>query len=173
MGVRLNITGQKFGRLKTLYRLHNVKGKTYWLCVCDCGNLAEVYLGHLRNGHTKSCGCLNHDPTIKNNNVKHNKTDSRLYHVWRGMKARCYNKNHKAYNDYEPNNCRYVDNIIQQNNRRDNVYLTYNGETKSIKQWANELNINIKTLYTRKFKKWDVHDILFGREKQCHRGTMN
>lgn len=34
-----DITGQKFGRLTALYRLHNTKGRTKWLCVCDCGNL--------------------------------------------------------------------------------------------------------------------------------------
>lgn len=72
---------------------------------------------------------------------------------------------------YSPDNCRFIDNVTQQNNRRDNVYLTYNGETKSIKQWSNELNVNIRTLYTRKFKNWSVHDILFGRKRQCQHGT--
>lgn len=33
-----HISGQKFGRLTALYRLHNTKGRTKWLCVCDCGN---------------------------------------------------------------------------------------------------------------------------------------
>lgn len=38
-----DISGQRFGRLTALYRLHNTKGRTRWLCVCDCGNLKEVY----------------------------------------------------------------------------------------------------------------------------------
>lgn len=37
-----DISGQKFGRLTALYRLHNIEGRTKWLCVCDCGNLKEV-----------------------------------------------------------------------------------------------------------------------------------
>lgn len=35
-----DITGQKFGRLTVLYRLHNCsKKRVHWLCVCECGNL--------------------------------------------------------------------------------------------------------------------------------------
>ena len=29
----------------------------YWLCKCDCGNEKVVEESHLKNGHTKSCGC--------------------------------------------------------------------------------------------------------------------
>lgn len=64
---------------------------------------------------------------------------------------------------YSPDNCRFVSNFEQQNNRRDNVYLTYDNKTLSIRDWAKELNVNVKTLYTRKFKNWNVKDVLFGR----------
>jgi len=31
-----------------------------WKCKCDCGNITDVCVGHLRSGHTKSCGkCSN------------------------------------------------------------------------------------------------------------------
>ena len=53
MGKFKDIRGQKFGRLTALYRLHNTKGKTKWLCVCDCGNLKEARQDMLQNGHTK------------------------------------------------------------------------------------------------------------------------
>ena len=93
----LDITGIKFGRLTALYRLHNYHKKgTYWLCVCDCGNLNEVYIGTLRSGHTKSCGCLNHEPT----NLKHGKHETRLYSIYCAMKKRCYNKNYHQYKDW-------------------------------------------------------------------------
>lgn len=32
--------------------------KTMWLCKCDCGTVKEVNAQHLRNGWSKSCGCL-------------------------------------------------------------------------------------------------------------------
>lgn len=33
--------------------------------------------------------------------------------------------------NYEPSNCRWVSQKIQQNNRSNNVYLTYKGETRA------------------------------------------
>lgn len=35
-------------------------GTIIYECKCDCGNLCEVTSNHLKTGHTKSCGCLNH-----------------------------------------------------------------------------------------------------------------
>lgn len=29
-----------------------------WLCECECGGVSEVNTGNLKNGHTKSCGCI-------------------------------------------------------------------------------------------------------------------
>lgn len=31
--------------------------ETYWRCQCDCGNTCTVEDSHLKNGHTKNCGC--------------------------------------------------------------------------------------------------------------------
>lgn len=100
MGKIKDISGQKFGRLTVLYRLHNHHKKhTYWLCVCECGNLVEVYGNSLKNGNTKSCGCL-HKETISSLNCTHHKSNVKLYKVWNAMKQRCHNKNNKRYKDY-------------------------------------------------------------------------
>lgn len=40
--------------------------------------------------------------------------------------------------DYCPENCRWVDRKTQQNNRRNNRLITYNGITKTITEWAND-----------------------------------
>lgn len=52
-----NIQGQRFGKLvaKSSFRK---KGRRKWLCQCDCGNEIIVDGANLKNGHTKSCGCL-------------------------------------------------------------------------------------------------------------------
>lgn len=54
-----DLTGQKFNKLTVLYRVFpNTKnGSARWHCRCDCGNECDVIGVHLRNGHTKSCGC--------------------------------------------------------------------------------------------------------------------
>lgn len=58
---QLDITGQKFGKLTAIERNHelsNLKNQhSFWKCQCECGNIINVYLGHLRDGHTTSCGC--------------------------------------------------------------------------------------------------------------------
>ena len=51
--------------------------------------------------------------------------------------------------NYEPNNCRFVNSVIQNNNKRNNYYITYKGKTQSAKQWADELCINYRTLKSR------------------------
>lgn len=49
-----DITCHKFGRLTALYRIHNKKGRTKWLCVCDCCNFKEVAIHELHNGKTQT-----------------------------------------------------------------------------------------------------------------------
>ena len=57
MSKRLDLTGQRFGRLVVL-KPASKKGKhTYWDCQCSCGNIKSISTSHLRSGHSKSCGC--------------------------------------------------------------------------------------------------------------------
>lgn len=51
--------------------------------------------------------------------------------------------------DYCPDNCRWTDYETQGNNRRNTVYLTYNGKTQSVSQWCRELKLNLSTVYYR------------------------
>ena len=59
MWTRLDLTGQRFGRLEAIKPSHKDSyGKWHWLCKCDCGNEVTISRAHLRDGNTKSCGCL-------------------------------------------------------------------------------------------------------------------
>lgn len=60
---------------------------------------------------------------------------------------------------YTPDNCRWVDQKTQQNNRSNNIHLTYNGETRSITEWAEITGMPLRILYDRYFRKWDVRRI--------------
>ena len=54
-----NLVGEKFGKLTVLeYYGKNEKGYHLWKCKCDCGNYAIVNNKSIKNGHTKSCGCI-------------------------------------------------------------------------------------------------------------------
>ncbi len=61
MSKKLDLTGQKFDRwtaIKSIPRSPGTTGHTKWLCECDCGTKAEVDLGNLTSGISRSCGCL-------------------------------------------------------------------------------------------------------------------
>lgn len=58
-----DMIGRKFGKLTVVKRESNHitpsrQKKAMWLCVCDCGNETIVSSQDLKDGHTKSCGCL-------------------------------------------------------------------------------------------------------------------
>lgn len=58
--------------------------------------------------------------------------------------------------NYEPSNCRWVDWITQANNTSRNHYLTINGETKTVAQWARLNNIPYHHVYRRVEIGWTV-----------------
>ena len=43
--------------LKVLKRATNRGRSTMWECICECGSTTIASGVHLKNGHTKSCGC--------------------------------------------------------------------------------------------------------------------
>lgn len=97
-----DITGKRFGRLVAI-RLHSElsRDRRYqWVCQCDCGNIKIVTGRNLRKGVTRSCGCI-----IKRNYD----TKSRIYHEWIGMRGRCNNEKHHAYNNYGGRGIRVYD----------------------------------------------------------------
>lgn len=59
MPKKLNLANQIFGELLVLEPAPNkTNGRTAWYCLCSCGNICIVGTKELRNGDTKSCGCL-------------------------------------------------------------------------------------------------------------------
>lgn len=52
-----DLTGRRFGKLVVLNREESKKGRTKWLCQCDCGNTCIVSAHELKAGKTRSCGC--------------------------------------------------------------------------------------------------------------------
>lgn len=59
MGKLVDLTGQTFGYLKVVKRDDSKNNKkTYWECLCQCGNKISTRSDSLISGLTKSCGCL-------------------------------------------------------------------------------------------------------------------
>lgn len=201
----------------------NGKHIKMWKCMCECGKIENVNGNSLRNGKSKSCGCLS-IKKVTDRMKKHGYTGTRLYYAWIHMKARCYNQHTENYKDYggrgiticdewcnsfevfkewalshgytdeltidrvdvngnyEPNNCRWATQKEQTNNKRNNTLFTYDGETKTLKQWCDYYGKNYKLVHNRiNYCKWNFEEALFcnanqnpltGKEVVCENQTF-
>lgn len=93
MGRLIDLTNKHFTRLTVVIRVKNDKwGYACWLCECDCGNYKIVQGNRLRNGDTKSCGCL-----YGEQQQTHGMRKTPEYRIWSSIKQRCYNFNNSAH----------------------------------------------------------------------------
>lgn len=89
-----------YGRLTVVKRAEsNRHGQTMWLCKCECGGTVTVLGTSLRQGATKSCGCLRREATGTAFRT-HGMCTTLLYHVWSHMVSRCTNTRAHAYEHY-------------------------------------------------------------------------
>lgn len=58
--------------------------------------------------------------------------------------------------NYSPDNCRFITMSAQQRNRSSCKYISYKGETMSVQEWAEKLNITPSTLRSRFNKGWSI-----------------
>jgi hypothetical protein len=94
--------GKKFGRLTVIDEFYvNKSGnrRKYFRCLCDCGNEVDIRVDQVKSGRAKSCGCFALESKSSRSKT-HGMSSDRLYHIWLGMKARCYNENKTSYNHY-------------------------------------------------------------------------
>jgi len=206
---RIDLTGQKFGRLTVLgIASYNKETKrVIWNCRCDCGKTIEVFAYNLRSGHGHSCGCLRNEKSAERKTT-HGKRNTRLYRIWIGMRARCFNKNSIRYpsyggrgitvceswgNDfiafetwalsngyadnlsidridvngnYEPSNCRWADIFIQHNNKRNNCFITINGETHTYSEWERIRGLKPNTIHVRISSGWNPEEAVIGKRSK-------
>lgn len=99
----IDLTGQKFNKLLVIgLEKYIKKGKSTWLCKCDCGNKIITQGGNLKNNNTKSCGCLKKENGYKigKSNIKHGLYRIPTYNSWISINQRCSNFNANNYKDY-------------------------------------------------------------------------
>ena len=183
-------SNKKFGRLTVLYRVENNKfNQVQWLCKCECGNEKIITANSLRNGTTKSCGCLKKEQDYINiAHIKHNKSNTRLYNIWRHMKYRCNNPNgkrHKFYYDKGIKVCEEWKNSFQvfynwaiNNGYNDNLSIDRIDNNKGYYpnncRWANSIqqnnnqSNNIKILY--KGKEYSIKEL--AEQNNIKRATL-
>lgn len=67
--MKINIIGQKFGKLTVLEtKIENKRRLCY--CLCECGNKKWIRIDALKSKSTTSCGCLNKKNLFKAKDIK-------------------------------------------------------------------------------------------------------
>lgn len=101
MSKKLDMLGMRFGQLVVIEESPIRKNRSvYWVCKCDCGNITHPIKGTaLKNGTTKSCGCI-----ISQTNIRRNKTHgmsrTAIYRTWGNMIQRCSNPTRVEFKNY-------------------------------------------------------------------------
>ena len=108
-----DLTGQRFGRLTVVglsaFRGNGKTTRPHWSCECDCGNLATASGLNLKSGHTRSCGCLHRENSVRqalarksipSPNRTHGMSRTAAYRTWASMIQRCENPKCPAWSTY-------------------------------------------------------------------------
>jgi len=197
--------GSHFERWTVVSFSHKRGEHIYWNCRCECGAIRPVRQRLLKNGKSRSCGCLQKEVARKlaESRTTHGKTDTPEYETWQHIIDRCFNPKNKQYKDYGgrgismdsgwrksfpdflaavgprpsagysidrypdnngdyyPGNVRWATATEQNRNRRSNHVLEFDGQKRTMSEWAGILGINLQTLASRlNLMKWPVDKAL-------------
>ena len=113
---RIDLTGQRFGKLSVMEKIVPPKGRTLFICACDCGGKITLNSSDLQSGNTKSCGCYRREISSRIN-LKHGATvngkHTGAYRSWTTMKSRCYNEDNNRFYAYGGRGIRVCDRWLE------------------------------------------------------------
>mgnify|MGYP003394593277 CR=1 FL=1 len=96
--------GHRYGRLVILQEAGRTpQRKRLLLCQCDCGQQVTVVSGSLQSNLTRSCGCWQKEVVAqftKTHGATVNRTATREYRIWAGIKTRTTNPNNPSFRYY-------------------------------------------------------------------------
>lgn len=154
----IDLTGHLFGQLTVLEFVVRRNRKTYWTCLCECGYVGEYEGGNLQQGFTTKCKLCRYK-FFKRKKAK------KLQHQGRSQTIKEWSKElglsvstiqSRLSRGHPVNKVLFVGQLPQppQGQR-----ITFRGETKSLRQWAQSLDISRQALKTR-LKNWVKIDAL-------------
>lgn len=153
---------------------------------CDCGENTTCTLNNFLKGTTKSCGCFRNTRSLKHGMkghpllaiYKHLKSRSDISNEWssdvniflKDVKedySKVFNGSDKLLiykidttSAYSKDNFKFVTQKYINNNKKNNVFITYGGVTKNVTQWADVIGVKPNTLRCRLRRGWSVHRAL-------------
>lgn len=94
---KIDLTGQRFGRLKVLYEIGPGNDGVEWACECECGNWTVAVTSSLRAGRVKSCGCLLKEISATKG---YKNRFTALFNTYHNLKRACYDKTSPNYSEF-------------------------------------------------------------------------
>jgi hypothetical protein len=130
LGPYIDLIGKKFNRLVVIKCAGFTRSNSMyrWLCQCDCGKKIIVRGAHLKNGNTKSCGCLKEEKA-----QEYDRTDGvllrrlfRLYLINANRRKISFNLSYKDFKKIVYSKCHYCKIIPSKKyTRKDRNYIKY------------------------------------------------
>lgn len=109
----VDLIGRAFGRWTVLERSPRKHRRVFWRCRCACGSLREVEGSNLRQGLSRSCGCLRDEagrarcsnpathPALKHGHARNvSSVTTPEYSAWDHAKHRCFKSTAPEFPDY-------------------------------------------------------------------------
>lgn len=99
----LDLSGHRYGKLTVISREPSGRYGCRWKCLCDCGAEMVATAGAMRAAKVLSCGCaqrLAAADSCRERSTTHGMARTRLYTIWRAMKARCERPGSASYPGY-------------------------------------------------------------------------
>lgn len=149
---------------KTIVNASNLKTGHTKSCGCYSKELTTVHnmsntkLYNVWQSMKRRCNCKNKnsryykDYTSRNIKVYDEWYDFEIFHKWsieNGYKEGLTIDRIDNDGNYEPSNCRWITNLEQQNNKRNNHLVKYNNKIYTVAQLSRELSINYNTLMNK------------------------
>lgn len=156
---RIDLTGQRFGRLTVQNYSHSIRGLAIWNCECDCGSSTTTRGSELRKGTTLSCGCLRKEITSERF-TRHGRCQTRMYSIWSDMKKRCDNPNHKHYDKYGGRGIAYCERWKDFTNFYEDMHATYQDHLTIDR-------IDFNGNYEKGNCRWTTMDVQWNNTRKC------
>lgn len=107
---RIDVTGQRFGRLLVCAMVYEAGKDSKAQCVCDCGSAFTATVYNMRSGNTSSCGCLDRELKVARGrvhgsiqgkkNATHGMSKTPTYVSWQDARKRCFSPKNKRFAEY-------------------------------------------------------------------------
>lgn len=136
---KINLIGRIFGNLTVIGLSDDSrilkKGKSrQWICLCKCGNTHLATGSNLKNGDTKSCGCLNH----LGHNRKPGLYRTKVYAAWTSAQFRCYDDSYLSTEQYKGRGIVMSDEFLKDFE----TFYDYIGDPPSTEHTLERINVN-------------------------------